>query len=224
MIHKTTLQFLRALSQHNDREWFHAHRSEYDAARQNVLETGHLLLEEINTFDPIGFYDLRKTMFRIARDTRFAADKSPYKTNFGLLFNREGTTRSNLSGYYLHIEPAHCFLSCGLYMPLPEELKAVRSAIEYDFERFKKIVDCPAFKQAFGDLCRNSDTLSRVPNGFDKHSPAAEYVKLKHFYVMTPLSEKKLLAASFVREAAESFRLMAPLNAFLNEAIRNPWH
>ncbi|MDR0667372.1 MAG: DUF2461 domain-containing protein [Prevotellaceae bacterium] len=222
MIHKTTLQFLRALSQHNDREWFHAHRSEYDAARQNVLETGYLLLEEINKFDPIGFYDLRKTMFRIARDTRFAADKSPYKTNFGLLFNREGTTRS--PGYYLHIEPANCFLSCGLYMPLPEELKALRTAIENDFERFKEIVGHHAFQQAFGDLCRDSDTLSRVPNGFDKQSPAAAYLKLKHFYVMASLSEKKLLADSFIREAAERYRLMKPLNAFLNEAIRSPWH
>ncbi|MDR2362363.1 MAG: DUF2461 domain-containing protein [Prevotellaceae bacterium] len=221
MIQKATFQFLQDLAQHNDRDWFHAHRSDYEAARQNVLETGQRLLEEINKFDAIGFYDLRKSMFRIARDTRFAADKSPYKTNFGLLFNGEGTTRSNLSGYYMNIEPGYCFLSCGLYMPMPDVLKAVRMAIDDEFERFKKILDNKEFKRAFGDLCRDSDALTRIPKGFDTDSPAADYLKRKHFYVMAALPDKNLSADSFVEEAAGYYRLMKPLNDFLNDAIIN---
>ncbi|MDR1681207.1 MAG: DUF2461 domain-containing protein [Prevotellaceae bacterium] len=219
MIQQTTFQFLRDLAAENNREWFHANRADYEAARQNVLDTGRELLTEINKFDVIGFHDLRKCLFRIARDTRFTADKSPYKTNFGLAFNDEGTTHSDLPGYYLHIEPEHSFLSCGIYMPVPDVLKSVRMEIDYNFERFKKTISKKEFKQAFGSLCRDSDTLVRVPNGFNTDSPAAEYLKLKHFYVMVALPDEHLTSPAFVREAARYYRLTAPFKMFLTAAI-----
>jgi uncharacterized protein (TIGR02453 family) len=221
MIQPATLQFLKNLAQHNDREWFHAHREEYDAARGNVIGVATQLLEEINRFDRLGFYDVRKSMFRIARDTRFSYDKSPYKPNFGVILNAEGSTRSPLSGYYLHVEPGHCFLSCGLYMPEPGILKAVRRTIDEDFDIFKKIISKKEFRQAFIDLSRDDDALVRVPAGFDKNSPAAAYLKLKHFYIMVALRDRDATAATLVAKAAGYFRLMKPFNDFLNDIVRN---
>jgi uncharacterized protein (TIGR02453 family) len=221
MIQLTTLQFLKKLAQHNDRDWFHAHREEYDAARGNVIDVATQLLAEINRFDALGFYDVRKSMFRIARDTRFSHDKSPYKPNFGVILNAEGNTRSPLSGYYLHVEPGNCFISCGLYMPPPDLLKAVRRTIDEDFDIFKKIISKRDFRQAFIDLARDDDALSRVPAGFDKNSPAAEYLKLKHFYVMIALSDKEITASTFVKKATSYYHLMKPFNDFLNNIIRN---
>ncbi|MDR0582320.1 MAG: DUF2461 domain-containing protein [Prevotellaceae bacterium] len=221
MIEQATLQFLKKLAQHNYREWFHAHREEYDSARGNVIAVATQLLEEINRFDPLGFYDVRKSMFRIARDTRFTHDKSPYKQNFGVILNAEGNTRSPLSGYYLHVEPGKSFVSCGLYMPPPNLLKAVRRIIDEDFDIFKKIISKKEFRQTFIDLARDDDALSRVPTGFDKNSPAAEYLKLKHFYVMVELSDREITAATFVKKAARYYSLMKPFNNFLNDIIRN---
>jgi uncharacterized protein (TIGR02453 family) len=221
MIQPTTLQFLKKLAQHNERDWFHAHREEYDAARGNVIDVATQLLAEINRFDALGFYDVRKSMFRIARDTRFSHDKSPYKPNFGVILNAEGNTRSPLSGYYLHVEPGNCFISCGLYMPPPDLLKAVRRTIDEDFDIFKKIISKRDFRQAFIDLARDDDALSRVPAGFDKNSPAAEYLKLKHFYVMVALSDKEITASTFVKKAIGYYRLMKPFNDFLNNIIKN---
>ncbi|MDR0694983.1 MAG: DUF2461 domain-containing protein [Prevotellaceae bacterium] len=221
MIQPATLQFLKKLAQHNYREWFHAHREEYDAARGNVITVASQLLAEINRFDPIGFYDVRKSMFRIARDTRFTHDKSPYKQNFGVILNAEGNTRSPLSGYYLHVEPGNSFVSCGIYMPPPSLLKAVRCVIDEDFDIFKKIISKKEFRQTFIDLARDDDALSRVPTGFDKNSPAAEYLKLKRFYVMVELDNREITAASFVKKAAGYYRLMKPFNNFLNDIVRN---
>jgi uncharacterized protein (TIGR02453 family) len=221
MIQPATLQFLKKLKNNNNREWFHAHHDEYDTARQNVIDTATRLLAEINRFDKIGVFDVRKGMFRIARDTRFSNDKSPYKPNFGVILNAEGTTRSELSGYYMHVEPGNCFLSCGLYMLMPDLLKAVRRTIDEDFDIFKKIISKKEFKQAFVDLSRDDDALSRVPAGFDKDSPAADYLKLKHFYVMKGVSEKEITAGAFIQKAVDCYRLMQPFNGFLNDIVRN---
>lgn len=221
MIQKSTLDFLRKLAENNYREWFHEHKAAYDAAKQHVIDTGVQLMAEINKFDKsIGFPDPKKCMFRIARDTRFSNDKSPYKTNMGFLLNAEGSTRSELPAYYMHIEPGNCFVSCGVYMASPPVIKAIRVAIDDDWSVFSSILNNKAFKAAFGNtLAQDDDMLSRVPAGFDKNSPAAECLKLKHFYVFRPMSQKEVCSKDFVKEAARLFKLTEPLCTFLREAI-----
>ena len=220
MIQKFTLDFLKQLSDNNYREWFHEHKAEYEAAKQNVLEATAALLVEINKFDKgIGFPEPKKCIFRIARDTRFANDKSPYKTNFGVIMNAAGSTRSELPGYYLHIEPGNCFVSCGVYMPSPQVMKAIRTAIDEEWKAFSAIISKKAFKDAFGTLFRDEDALSRVPQGFDKDSPAAEFLKLKHFYVLRSLTNKEVCSKDYIQTAAHYYKLMQPLNSFLSGAI-----
>jgi len=221
MIQKSTLHFLQELADNNYREWFHEHKAEYDAAKQNIVDVGVQLITEINKFDKtIGYPDPKKCMFRIARDTRFAKDKSPYKTNMGFLLNAEGSTRSELPGYYMHAEPGNCFVSCGVYMASPPVLKAVRAAIDDDWKTFSAILNKKAFKDVFGNtLAQDDDMLSRVPAGFDKYSPAAAFLKLKHFYVFHPVSDKDMCSKDFVKEAAHLYKLMEPLCTFLRRAI-----
>jgi len=222
MINKSTFDFLKQLSANNYREWFHEHRTEYEAAKQNVLEVAAALLAEINKFDKsIGFPDPKKCLFRIARDTRFANDKSPYKTNFGVIMNAAGSTRSELPGYYMHVEPGNCFVSCGVYMPSPPVLKAIRTAIEDEWKVFLAIISKKAFKDTFDTLSIDEDALSRVPQGFDKDSPAAEYLKLKHFYVHRPISQKEICSKDYIQTAAQYYKLMQPLNSFLFQAVLN---
>jgi uncharacterized protein (TIGR02453 family) len=220
MIEKQTLTFLTQLRRNNCREWFHAHKADYEAAKQNVLHNAAALLQEVHKFDKrIALPEPRKCLFRIARDTRFSADKSPYKPNFGVIMNPEGNTRCALSGYYLHVEPGNCFVSCGIYMPTPEMLKAIRTRMDEDWEAFSAILQKKAFRSAFDTLVRDEDALSRVPTGFDKNSPAAELLKLKRFYVMAGMSNSEVTGKDFVKTAAAYYRLMQPLNAFLNETV-----
>ena len=221
MIQKSTFDFLKQLAENNYREWFHEHKAEYEAAKQNVLDLTAAMLVEINKFDKsIVLADPKKCLFRIARDTRFSNDKSPYKTNFGVIMNAAGSTRSELPGYYMHIEPGNCFVSCGLYMPPPPMLKAVRTAIEEEWSAFSAIINKKAFKEAFGTLFRDEDALSRVPQGFDKDSPAVELLKLKHFYVLRSLTNKEVCSKDYVKTAAHYYKLMQPLNNFLHGVVK----
>ena len=222
MIQTSTFEFLKALRANNYREWFHENKAWYDREKANVIATGNAVLGEINRFDTaIGFPDLKKCMFRIARDTRFSTNKSPYKTNFGVVMNPDGRIHSPLSCYYMHVEPGDCFLSCGIYMPEPAMLKAIREAIDGDWEEFQGIIEDKKFKNTVGDLAREDKVLKRVPAGFDKDSPAAEYLKLTNYYVYVPVKEETMCAPDFAVTAGKIFETMAPLQRFLNKAIEN---
>lgn len=224
MIEKSTLQFLDDLRKNNYRDWFQANKVRYDGAKANVLDTAAQLIEGINGFDPsLGYPDPSKLIYRINRNMRFSADKTPYKTHFGLIMNADGDRHSPLSGYYMHIEPGGgSVVSCGLYMPeaIPGTLNAIRQAIDTDWDQFSAIVNDPEFRREVGDLCREDKVLKRVPRGFSADSPAAEYLKLNHFYVWVHLPDELVTSSGYVSEALRLFRLMKPLNDFLNRIVR----
>src|SRR2546427_12312713 len=88
-----TLTFLRSLKRHNNRPWFEAHRAEYEAA---VKQPMHALIEEMDVrlarLAPQIVGDAQRAMFRIYRDIRFSAAKSPSKTPPScLVYQRDGS-------------------------------------------------------------------------------------------------------------------------------------
>ena len=124
----STLQFLKKLSQNNNKEWFTENKQLYSDAQTDVIEFIENLISEISKSDEeITKTDAKKSLFRIYRDTRFSKDKIPYKTNFGASLGMG--KGSQKAGYYLHIEPGKSFLAGGLYMPEPATLKEIRKEI-----------------------------------------------------------------------------------------------
>lgn len=224
MIEKSTLEFLDDLRRNNYKEWFHENRARYDAARVNVLENAARMVEGINLFDPsLGYPDVTKLIYRINRNLRFSADKTPYKTHFGVVMNADGDRHSPLSCYYMHVEPGGMsVVSCGLYMPeaMSGSLNAIRQAIDTDWEEFSAIINDPEFKKNIGDLCREDKVLKRVPRGFRADSPAAEYLKLNHFYAWVHLPDELVTSPDYIPEVLRLFKLMKPLNDFLNRIVR----
>jgi uncharacterized protein (TIGR02453 family) len=220
MIQKTTLDFLRKLSKNNHRDWFNAHKDLYLAAKENVEEFSMQLAAGIAAFDAgIGALEPKDCMFRIYRDARFSHDKSPYKTNMGTVVQRGGK-KTPYGCYYVHIEPNSCFLSGGIYMPMPETLKAIRQSIDVNFEEFEAIIKEKNFKKYFGGIA-NDNRLVKVPQGFDKNSPAAEFLKQKNFYVMRGVSDEEICSPTFLKNTLQAFKALKPLNDFFNEAIED---
>ena len=221
MITSSTLQFLTDLSQNNNREWFHKNANDYEAAKKNVLNTAVALISQISRFDSsVNVVDPKRCLFRIARDTRFAHDKSPYKTNFGLLLHAQGTqSKADAPGYYFHIEPGSSFASCGVYCPPPDVLKNIRKSIYDNWEEFDAILH-PAQPVAWSGLYRDEDALKRVPTGFPKEHPSAPCLMLKHFYLLVPITDDELLSPDIAKKAADFYQTMLPFNRFIEEAIK----
>ena len=209
----STLQFLKNLVKNNNRDWFNENKTLYLAAQQDVVSLVEELINEIAIFDEeVGRLDAKKSVFRIYRDTRFSKDKIPYKTNFGAGL---GMGKGNkVSGYYLHIEPGKSFLAGGVYSPEPSVLKTIRQEISAFGNEFLELLEKVEFRNYFRGLSVE-DKLKKVPQGFEKDDKMAEYLKLKHFVVMHPVSDEQLLAENAVKEFAEIYKAIKPLNDFL---------
>ena len=140
-------QFLKDLSANNNREWFNEHKAEYETARaefDNFLAT---VIARISLFDEtIRGIQPKDCTYRIYRDTRFSADKTPYKIHFGGYINAKGK-KSDHCGYYVHLQPDGSMLAGGSLCLPPNILKAVRQSIYDNIEEFVAIVEDPEFKK-----------------------------------------------------------------------------
>ncbi|MGO4293009.1 DUF2461 domain-containing protein [Chitinophaga sp. RAB17] len=209
-----TLNFLKKLEKNNNREWFNEHKTPYTTAREDVISFVEELIGEMAGFDKkLGTIDAGKSLFRIYRDTRFSHNKEPYKTNFGAnIVTGKGPEKA---GYYLHIQPGQSFLAGGIYMLENDKLKELRKKISNNAEAFQKMLSEECFCRYFGGLSEEGK-LKRVPAGFEKEDPMAEYLKLKCFVAVRPVSDKALLEKDASKKFAEIYKSLKPLNDFLN--------
>lgn len=210
----STFEFIKKLTKNNNREWFTENKTLFTEAQQNVITFLEDLITEMSAFDDeLGKIDAKKSLFRIYRDTRFSKDKIPYKTNFGASLGMG--KGSQKGGYYLHIEPGKSFLAGGIYMPEPAVLKELRKEISLYGNDFIKILEQKDFKKHFPELDQ-ADKLKKIPQGFEKEDPMGEYLKLKNFIVVYNVKDDEVLDKNAVQNFSKIFKLMKPLNDFLN--------
>jgi len=212
----STLSFLNLLKLNNNREWFNENKELYLKAKDNVVNFVEKLIQEISGFDEeILKIDANKALFRIYRDTRFSLNKQPYKTNFGVSL---GMKKGKKAGYYLHIEPGKSFLAGGVYQPESADLKVIRNEIALNGPEFLKILEEENLRNNFRGLSVENK-LQRVPAGFDKDHPMAEFLKLKSFTVSHPISDEALMKTGAEKDFAMVYKAMKPLNDFLGASL-----
>ncbi|MDR1543523.1 MAG: DUF2461 domain-containing protein [Prevotellaceae bacterium] len=221
MSNKYILNFLRELNENNNREWFAANKETYNIAVDFFKKEVAELIVKISQFDPeIKYLTPENCVFRIYRDIRFSPDKTPYKTHFGAYMAAGGGRKSPLAGYYFHFAHNEVFLSGGIYCPEKDTLKAVRKAIDANFDELNEIASFPDFKKYFDKIIPFEQTLSKVPAGFSADSPAAEWLKFKNFGIHHFIDEQTLCNENFTDYAAKVFAAMKNFNEFFNEIIR----
>jgi uncharacterized protein (TIGR02453 family) len=221
-----SLRFLRQLAAHNDKQWFEAHRDEYErAVREPMLELVEEILIRFRGFAPEIGGDPKRSMFRIHRDVRFSRDKSPYKTNAAAWFRHRDAGHSvgtravhGGAGFYFHIAPDECIVAGGIWMPPTEAVKELRDAIAEDHGTLRGILGDRAFRRAFGELDPEAK-LTRTPRGYDPEHEAADLLRYKSFTVSAPLSEAEILSPRLPDLLAKRYALMVPLVRWLNGAL-----
>ena len=221
MLQTATINFLKELKKNNNKPWFDLNRKKYESAKADFAAFIQQVIDLHGKKDPgISGLLAKDCMFRINRDTRFAKDKSPYKTNFGASINKGGKKAWNTAGYYFHLEPGSCFTGGGIYMPEPDVLKKIRQEIDYNLPAFKKILSAKKFSTVYKELNKSPEyLLSRVPKGFEADNPAAEYLKLKSYIAMVPLSNTDLTSKDLVKKTVAAFEALQPLIEFINQGV-----
>ena len=127
-------RFLKQLRRNNDREWFNANKQRYiDDVRDPLLAFVEMMGPKLRSISSEIVADSRPvggSLFRIYRDTRFAKDKSPYKTHAGLHFRHRAGKTAFTPGFYPHLEPGQVFMGAGIWHPDTASLKEIREAIQ----------------------------------------------------------------------------------------------
>lgn len=136
---KKTLPFLESIRQNNNKEWFEAHKAEYqelilNPSRAFVEEMGeHLMaLEPTINFAP----KINHSLFRIYRDIRrMGANKLPIKHRIGIIFWQGRVKRLQSSSFYMHFSPDELFVAVGVRWFEKPLLDAYREYIKDDAKR-----------------------------------------------------------------------------------------
>lgn len=221
-------RFLRGLKRHNTREWFESHRPEYE---QFVRAPMRALIEELDVHlaatvpELVG--DPKRSIFRIHRDVRFSADKSPYKTHASAwLFHQDagrvvGQQAHGGAGVYVHLEPGASMVAGGIWMPPKAGLDKLRDRLAEAHEGFEAIVLDRAFRRRFGDL-DDEAVLVRPPRGYDPHHPAMRWLKYKSFTVSRGLEDAEMTSPRLVQTLVKDIAVLTPLVRWLNTALGFP--
>ena len=211
--------YLSALGSNNNREWYHAHKDDYKKANAAFEELLQALIEEIGKFDGSILHNHPKDLtFKLVRDTRFSHDKSQYNPAFRAHISAKGKLPVPV-GYYLMIKPDNqSFLGGGLFADMFKDATAmIRNYIVRNGEEWEKIIHEPDFEKYF---TVQGTALKKVPAGYEKEHPQAEYLKFKSWYLEYPIKDEELNdAEAFLAKAAELFRMMKPFNDYLNKAL-----
>jgi len=207
------LRFLRDLAKNNERAWFYSRKPIFERA---LLEPWRAMVADLSAAMrkakiPLGS-DTKGRTFRIYRDIRFSADKSPYKTNLGaFLTHGEGDTPG---GLYIHIQPKESFFAAGFYQIDPPSLQRWREAMAAKPAQFQRVLKELKANGAHLRAAKESDAaLKRMPRGFEAYAkcPIADYFRLKSFMASEQLTDKEVSSPRLINRAVVFAKKVKPL-------------
>lgn len=212
--------FFQDLARNNTRPWFNGNKARYHESVVNPISAFIVsIAPRLKAISAHYVADPRPhggSMFRIYRDTRFSADKSPYKTHAGVQFRHEAGKDAHAPGFYVHLAADGLFFGGGVWLPANPQLNRIRDFIVDNARSWSRIRNARAVRESGGI---QGDQLKRPPRGFDPDHPHIEDLKLKSFYVMTEAPAEAALQADFVDRVEAAFRRAAPLNRFICDAL-----
>jgi uncharacterized protein (TIGR02453 family) len=215
-----SLRFLRALKRNNRREWFAAHRDDYEAhVRQPMAEIVTRLADDFRAFGPEFVANPKTSIYRIYRDVRFSENKAPYKTHVAANFPARGLPKHEGAGLYFHVSPDEVWIGGGMYAPQRPQLHAVREHIAANPRRLRTLIESPSFRRDVGRL--EGERLQRVPRGFSKDHEAAEYLKYRQFLAGREFEPALATSPKFYSSLLTVFKRVAPVTRFLNEPLKD---
>jgi uncharacterized protein (TIGR02453 family) len=212
------LQFFYELSQNNNKDWFERNKKRYEATVKKPFEaTIAAVIERLKTLEPTYQIQPKDCIHRIYRDTRFSADKTPYKTHASAILTWGGRQTMHLPGYYLHIEFGNLMIGGGAYFLDKEPLHHVRTAIAQDPEAFREVIEAPEFASKYGEVKGEKNKV--LPAPFKEAVKMEPYLANKQFYFMAELDPELCLGSEFPDFLLEYMKAAKPFNDYFLSAL-----
>jgi len=216
--------FFAELKKNNNRDWFTANKTRY--LESVVRPMGEYItaiapyLVRISPFYKANPKPHGGSMFRIYRDTRFAKDKTPYKTHAACHFRHEAGRDAHAPGFYMHIETDRVSFGGGIWLPASKQLGLIREFIADNPSAWEKLTRSSAVKKLGGI---QGASLKRPPRGYDHDAKHLEDLKRRSFFLMANADTELAMSPALVSESARVFRTVAKLNHFITDALGLPF-
>jgi len=217
--------FFRELKANNDRTWFETNKQRFrDSVQAPMSDFIAAMAPRLKKISKHFVADPRPnggSMFRIYRDIRFSKDKRPYKEHASCQFRHALGKDVHAPGFYVHLAPSEVMFGGGLWMPPPDVLSKVRTAIAEKPQAWKKVLADKTFARHFDGV--DGEALSRPPRGFDPAHTFIEDIRKKSFFATHESNAKRASSPQLVDEVAETFAAASSLLRFLCGAVDVPF-
>lgn len=187
--------FFRGLEMDNSKPYFEAHRRQYEREIRGPMLA---LCEELSPgLGPV-------KVFRINRDIRFSADKSPYKTNIAAM----------VGPLYLDLSARHLFCGTGVYHADGAWLARYRAAVAGPAGgELERIV---AEGRGSGIDYGTEDALRTAPRGYAADHPRIELLRWRNVVAGRLFPIEPWIATPSARDTVfEAWKAMEPFSRWL---------
>ena len=151
---KETVRFWKGLAKNNNKAWFDENRKDYEKyLKEPYYRLAEALVEQVREVEPEYDTPPKQAVYRINRDTRFAKDKTPYKTRLGITVGRSKKHDESWPAYTVSMGVDGIWIAGGLYMPPTELRDHMRRYIGEHSSDLKKLErKSTKFAKTFGTL------------------------------------------------------------------------
>lgn len=216
-----SLKFLRALARHNERAWFQDHRDDYEThvrePFQRLLADLQAPLAEVSAHYRADPAKVGGSLFRIHRDTRFANDKTPYKTWQGARLFHERSRQVPAPSFYVQLQPGNCFIGGGIWHPEPPVQRQIRQFIVDNPGGWQAAAHAPAFRRRFA--LDDADMLVRPPRGFPADFEYIDDLRHRNFVTWRGIEDDAMQGPRLLPTLVKDLQAMAPFMDYLCAAL-----
>lgn len=197
------ISFFGNLKSNNNRDWFHAHKGDYDAKIKKPA--GHLADVVADRLHRETERPYQSKIFRQHRDVRFSKDKTPYNTHLHMLWKDSGGAE-DAPGYFLGISPDYVSVGAGVMAFAKTRLDAYREAM--DGPEGERLNDMTNALLADG-FRMDEPALKRVPKPFDPDHRNGELLRRKGVVVWHDIGANR--PDGLLETALKDFRRLTPM-------------
>lgn len=214
--------FWRALAKNNNKAWFDKNRKTYEQCLKAPYSAlAEALVEQLKELEPEYTIEPKQAVYRINRDVRFSADKTPYKTELPITVGRSQKHDPDWPAYTVRISPDRIAVAGGLYMPGTELRDKVRVYLGEHGPELKRVERrSTRFAKLFGAL--QGDAHKRAPAELKKVVETEPRVLNTQWVFWADFDDPKLFTSpkldQFILDKWEAAR---PAQEFLKAAIRS---
>jgi uncharacterized protein (TIGR02453 family) len=217
---KECVKFYEGLQKNNNKQWFAEHKQDFEkyvmtAARDFVGEMG-VRIQDLSS-NVIADPRMDKSIFRPYRDTRFSADKSPYKTHLGIFFWEGRRPKMECSGYYFHLEPPNLMLAAGIHCFPRPILQQYRDSV-VDPKHGVSLAKAVSAVEKKGPYVIGGTRYKKTPRGYDPdHKNAALLLHDGLYASVTARIPRELYSKGIIDYCFKIFSDISPVHRWLVE-------